>query len=186
MQLLGIHSEPFVKRIPRSLVYRAESEVAANCWLACPYGPRNIFSWPICKVTIFVVVVLRFLLFFIFYFLNVDHFFKFLLKLLKYHFCFIFCLFFCEFCGILALWPEIKPTIWALAGEILTTRLPGNPPCGRCLLYICIPPGLAKCCLVNVDWLKVIWLMLSELYSLFTHHNHYSGKWNPWDKYCID
>ena len=26
MQLLGVHSEPLIKGIPRSLVYRAESE----------------------------------------------------------------------------------------------------------------------------------------------------------------
>ena len=51
---------------------------------------------------------------------------KSLLNLLQYCFCFILWVFGHEVCGILALWPGIKPTLLALEGEVLTTGLSGK------------------------------------------------------------
>ena len=62
-------------------------------------------------------------------FFDVDHFFKSSLNLLQYSFCFMFWFSGCEACGILALWPGIKPAPPALEGKILTTGLPGKSLC---------------------------------------------------------
>ena len=48
-------------------------------------------------------------------------FFKSLLNLLQYCFCFMFCCFGHEACGVLALRPRIEPSHPALEGEVLTT-----------------------------------------------------------------
>ena len=53
-------------------------------------------------------------------------FFKSLLNLLQYCFCFMFRFFGHEACGILAPRPGIKPTPPALEGEVLTTGPPGK------------------------------------------------------------
>ena len=53
-------------------------------------------------------------------------FFKSLLNLLQYYFCFMFWFFGHEACGILAPWLGIEPTPPALEGEVLTTALPGK------------------------------------------------------------
>ena len=54
-------------------------------------------------------------------------FFKSLLNLLQYYFCFMFCVFGCEAYGILAPWPVIEPVSLALEGSALTTGPPGKP-----------------------------------------------------------
>ena len=51
------------------------------------------------------------------------------LNLLQYSFCFMFWFSGCEACGILALWPGIKPAPPAVEGKILTTGLPGKSLC---------------------------------------------------------
>ena len=53
-------------------------------------------------------------------------FFKSLLNLLQYCFCFMFWLFGCDACGIPASRPGIEPALSALEGEVLTTGPPGK------------------------------------------------------------
>ena len=58
-----------------------------------------------------------------------KNFFKLLLNLLQYCFCFIYVYFFGhEACVTLVPWPGIKPTPSALEGQVLTTGLPGKSP----------------------------------------------------------
>ena len=54
------------------------------------------------------------------------YFFKSLLNLLQYCFCFMLWFFGQEACEILAPWPGIEPASTALASEVLTTVQPGN------------------------------------------------------------
>ena len=64
---------------------------------------------------------------FFFFFFEVDHFFKSLLNLLQYCYCFMFsCFFGCKTCGILAPWPGIEPAPPVLEGKVLTTGPPGK------------------------------------------------------------
>ena len=56
----------------------------------------------------------------------ISFFFKSLLSLLQYCFCFMFWFFGREACGILAPQPGIKPAPPALEGPVLTTGPPGK------------------------------------------------------------
>ena len=60
-------------------------------------------------------------------------FFKSLLNLLQYCFCFMFWFFGTMACGILVPEPEIQPVSPAMAGGVLTTGLPGKSLCSICL-----------------------------------------------------
>ena len=64
--------------------------------------------------------------FYLFFFLDVDHFLKSLLNLLQYCFCFMFYSFGREARGLLAPRPVIEPAPPALEGEVLTTGPPGK------------------------------------------------------------
>ena len=56
------------------------------------------------------------------------YFFKFLLNLLQYCYCFLFCCFGPQACGILAPQPGVKPISPALEGEVSPTGPPRNSP----------------------------------------------------------
>ena len=102
------------------------------------------------------------LLFFSFFFFNVDHFLKSLLNLLQYCFCFTFRFFFfygCRIFRILASWPEVEPTAPALEGKILTT----GPP-GKFLKFTLLsikaaiyPSGFIHCHFLQILLTQVMW-----------------------------
>ena len=67
-----------------------------------------------------------FLKFFFFFFLMWTIFFKSLLNLLQYCFCFMFWFFGCQACGIFTPQPGTEPAPPALEGEVFTTGRPGK------------------------------------------------------------